>query len=66
MTTELEEFRRQIILRQEVLLRQINITVIRRTEEFAESAVRAIGEISVDECKEAIKRVFCEEMDKLQ
>ena len=66
MTTELKEWKRQILLRQEVLLRQINITVIRRTEEFAESAIRAIGEISVDECKDAIKRVFCEEMDKLQ
>ena len=66
MTTEFEEYKRQLILRQEVLLRQINITVIRRTEEFAESAIRAIGEISVDECIEGIKRAFCEEMDKLK
>jgi len=66
LTTELEEYIRQLKLRQEVLIRNIEITVMRRTLEFAQDAVKAIGEISVDECKEAIKRMFCEEMDKLR
>ena len=66
MNPELEEYIRQIELRKEVLSRNLNITVFPRIMEFAEAAIKNIGYISVDECKNAIKRVFCEEVDKLK
>lgn len=65
MNLELQEYIKQLELRRSVLIRNIGVTVIGRTLEFAEDAAKAIGEISVDEWKDAVKRVFCEEMDKI-
>lgn len=65
MNPELAEYIKQIELRRSVLLRNIGVTVIGRTLEFAEDSLKALGEISVDEWKDAVKRVFCEEMDKI-
>jgi hypothetical protein len=64
MTNELEEYIRQIKLRREVIKRNLEI-VLNRTREFGVDSSDAIGEISIDEWKEAIKRIFCEEINKL-
>ena len=65
MNPELQEYIRQIELRRSVLIRNLGVTVIGRTLEFAEDAIRSLGEISVDEWKDAVERVFHEEMRKL-
>jgi hypothetical protein len=65
MHPELAAHIKDLQLRRSVLLRNIGITVIGRTLEFAEDSLKALGEISVDEWKNAVKNVFCEEMDKL-
>jgi hypothetical protein len=62
---ELAEYIKSLQLRRSVLLRNMGVTVMGRTLEFAESSLKALGEISVDEWREAVKKVFCDEMDKL-
>ena len=64
MTPELEEYIRQVKLRREVIKRNLE-WVLNRTRDFGTDSSEAIGEISVDEWKESIKRSFCEEINKL-
>ena len=66
MHPELEAYIKDLQLRRSVLLRGFGVTVMGRTLEFAEDSLKALGEISIDEWKDAVKRVFCEELDKLR
>jgi len=61
-TTELSEYVRCARIRFECDFR----AVVHKTENFTHSVFGALGEISREEAIDAIKTLFCEEMDKIK